>query len=281
MSAARLPLYPSTDASEVVVTTMLLLVAAGVTSTELRRCHGHGGYGPAATGSTPGVSELEREVFGIHVVDEVAELLDHLLRLFLVGLLDTPGLLQHLFLGIDRRADADRQGDRVRGPARHRAHLTLAAEDDLGEERALAELGDGDAFDLGPDLVEQVLHEVVRHRAGGLDVLHGQGDRLRLGHPDEDRQDPTLPRHLAQDDDRRTRWTLRRLDADEFHLDGHRSPPYSSAGGIRRPSGGSLRWVRIRPEAPARAVHRASAGRGAPARRSSPGPSGGPRGSAA
>src|SRR4029453_4010158 len=193
MSAAPLPLYPPTDAFEVVVTTMLLPVAAGVTSAELRRCHGHGGYGPGAVGSTAVACGLQSEVFGIHVVDEIAELLDDLLRLLLGGLLARAALLGAVVLGKDRGADAYGQGDGVGGPARHGTHLALGADDDLGEERALAQLGDRDAPDVGADLFEQVLDEVVRHRPGRFDVLHGEGDRLCLGHPDEDRQGAEPP----------------------------------------------------------------------------------------
>src|SRR5690606_11679687 len=75
-----------------------------------------------------GVNASGREVLGVHVVDELAELLDHLLGLLLVGLLDAPGLVEDLLLGVDRRPDADGQGDGVGRAAGHRAHLALCGE---------------------------------------------------------------------------------------------------------------------------------------------------------
>src|ERR687894_1716995 len=114
-----------------------------VTPAELRRCHEPGGYDAEGHRSTahlvaaPGRRRSGGEVLGIHVVDELAELLDHLLRLLLVGLFDPAGLVEHVLLREDRRADADGERDGVGRAARHRAHLALGRQHDLREEGAV------------------------------------------------------------------------------------------------------------------------------------------------
>ena len=52
------------------------------------------------------------------MVDELPELLDHLLGLLLVGLLDPAGLVEDVLLGEDRRPDPDGEGDGVGRAAR-------------------------------------------------------------------------------------------------------------------------------------------------------------------
>src|SRR5690606_6312878 len=245
----------------------------------------------------PGVNARPRprwsggEVLGVDVVDELPELLDHLLGLLLVGLLDPAGLVEDLLLGVDRRADADGQRDGIRRPARHRPDLAVGRERDLRVEGAVPQRGDRDALDPGADLLEQVLHEVVGHGARRLDLLQRQRDRLRLGRADEDREDAPLTRGLAQDDDRGARGALWRLDAHEFHLDGHRRQPYSHSADFS--SGPQPFFGRNRP--PVTRTTRGAAGRAgcaaaartasgrpaAPARRPSRPPAGGPPGSAA
>ena len=104
MSAAFLPLNDSTGEFEISLTGVSWLRW----STELRRCHERAGYVAAAVGQRrrtrrPQVSEAgnasgrlrSAKFLGIDVVDEVAELLDHLLGLLLVGLLDPSLLVEH------------------------------------------------------------------------------------------------------------------------------------------------------------------------------------------
>src|SRR5512138_3781149 len=289
MSAAFLPLNDSTGLEGSLTGTLLdRRDTGGITSVSRT-----GRLRPRA----PRVNARSRatwsggEVLGVHVVDELPELLDHLLGLLLVGLLDPAGLIEDLLLGVDRRPDADGQRDGVRRPAGHRPDLAVCRERDLRVERAVPQRGDRDALDPGADLLEQVLHEVVGHRARGLDLLQGQRDRLRFGGADEDREDAPLTRGLAQDDDRGARGTLWRLDAHEFHLDGHRRQPYSHSADF---SCAPRRFVVPTPRRVTPAV-RGAAGRAgcaaaappasgrpaAPARRPSRPPAGGPPGSAA
>src|SRR5215207_6919398 len=127
MSAARLPLNSSTGALELVDTRVSCLAAGGdidgITPMSRKptvRPNGDRVNGPwrAALRVSPRTeSGSEREVLGVHVIDERPELLDHLLGLFLVGLLDPSRLLEHVFLGEDRRPDADGERDGVGRPA--------------------------------------------------------------------------------------------------------------------------------------------------------------------
>ena len=73
---------------------------------------------------------------------------------------------------------------------------------DLGEERPVPQLGDDDALDRGPELVEQVAHQVVGHRSRGDHALQGVGDGRCLGGPDVDRQRPVGAGGLLQQQDR-------------------------------------------------------------------------------
>src|SRR5262249_45675097 len=55
-------------------------------------------------------------------------------------------------------------------------------------ERPVPELADGDLREVGAGRIEDVLDEVVRGGAGGLDALHFEGDRLRFESADNDRE---------------------------------------------------------------------------------------------
>src|SRR5262245_63772411 len=72
-----------------------------------------GGFGPTRRERATRASA--REVFGTNLLEELAELLD--LVLLLVRNHD-PGLGEHLVGTPDRRADPQREGDRVAGPGR-------------------------------------------------------------------------------------------------------------------------------------------------------------------
>ena len=98
------------------------------------------------------------------------------------------------------------------------------AQVELGVERAVAQLGDDDPIEADAEAVEHVLHEVVRHRSGRLDLLEREGDRGGLGTADEDRQRAMLTFGLAQQDDRSVGGQLD-PDADQLHLDHHWAHP--------------------------------------------------------
>ena len=95
--------------------------------------------------------------------------------------------------------------------------LAVAGQVELGEERAVAQLGDDDPFDGHAELVEDVLEEVVGHRPRGLDPLQGKGDRRRLGGADEDREHPSIALGFPQQHDRDIGGQLD-SHADQLHL---------------------------------------------------------------
>ena len=78
---------------------------------------------------------------------------------------------------------------------------------DLGVEGALVELGDDDLDELGPEVVEDGLEEVVGHGPGGFHALERVDDRGRFGRADVDRQVP-LTFVLAEQHDRLVRGNL-------------------------------------------------------------------------
>jgi hypothetical protein len=129
------------------------------------------------------------EVLPRDLVEELLELLDHV-----VGVLDLVleldrRLGDHLVGGEDRRAGADRQGDRV---ARARVDLELTAagdERDRGEERVLAQLSNGDLRAAHLELAEHVAEQIVGHRPRRLRPLQLHQDRGRLRVADPDRQE--------------------------------------------------------------------------------------------
>ena len=86
-----------------------------------------------------------REVLGRDVVEEVLELLDDLLRVLHLVLELDGGLGDHVLGGEDRRAGADREGERVGGARVDRDLAAVQLERDLGVEGVVAQLGDGDA----------------------------------------------------------------------------------------------------------------------------------------
>ena len=78
---------------------------------------------------------------------------------------------------------------------------------DLGVEGAVVELGDDDLDQLGPEVVEDGLEEVVGHGPRGLHALERVHDGGGFGRADVDRQVP-LALVLAQQHDRLVRGDL-------------------------------------------------------------------------
>src|SRR5215207_4475498 len=93
------------------------------------------------------------EVVGVDVLDEVPELLQDLVFALVVargGHL--AGLVEHLLGGEDRRAGAHREGDGVGLKRRHDVVAISDLEVELGVERVLDELGDGDTHERRAEL---------------------------------------------------------------------------------------------------------------------------------
>src|SRR3954471_541106 len=87
------------------------------------------------------------EVFGVHVLEELAELLDLLFLLPFIGDEDA-GFGDDVFVREDPATEPHGERDRV---ARARGHLVrapVALHVDRRVERSLAQLGDRDALDL-------------------------------------------------------------------------------------------------------------------------------------
>ncbi len=159
---------------------------------------------------------------GRDLVEELLELLDHVLGLLDVVLELDRRLGDDLLGGEDRGAGADGERDRV---ARARVDLQLAAADverDRGEERVLAQLGDRHlrAFDV--ELSEDVAQQVVRHRPRRASPLQLHEDRRGLGMPDPDRQELVAIDGLQEHD----RLLANHVEADavNHHLL-HKGPP--------------------------------------------------------
>src|SRR5258705_781154 len=129
------------------------------------------------------------EVVGRHAVEEFLELLDLVLtdraRRFLVVLVGNQqaSLGEHRFLDINRHADAQRDGHRVRRPRRH---LDVAVEDQIRVEGALLEVDDAYLLERMTKCGNEISDQVVRQWPRGLVALlfERDGRGLRLADPD-------------------------------------------------------------------------------------------------
>ena len=72
----------------------------------------------------------------------------------------------------------------------------------LGKESPVTQLGHEHPHDLGAKGLDELPHEIVAHRTGGLDTLECKGDRGRLGPAYEDRQRTTGAFCLFEQNDR-------------------------------------------------------------------------------
>jgi len=77
---------------------------------------------------------------------------------------------------------------------------------EFGEERLVSQIGDDNPFELHAERSQDLLHEIVGHRAGRLDLFERQRNRLRLRTTDEDRQEPLGATLLFQKHDWRVAW---------------------------------------------------------------------------
>jgi hypothetical protein len=73
---------------------------------------------------------------------------------------------------------------------------------ELGVVRVVAHVRDEDAHEVDAQVVEHVLHEVMRERARALHTLEGIGDGGRFGPADVDGEHPAAALLLAQEHDR-------------------------------------------------------------------------------
>jgi hypothetical protein len=134
------------------------------------------------------------------VVEEVLELLDDLFGVLDLVLELDRRLGDDLVGGVDRRAGADRQRERVTGA---RIDLELAAvhaEADRGIEGVLAQLGHRDAGALDVELAQDVREQIVGHRTGRGRTLELHQNRRCLRMPDPDRQELVVLDGLQQND---------------------------------------------------------------------------------
>ena len=95
------------------------------------------------------------------------------------------GLGQHRLLDVDRHADPQRDGHRVR---RARRHLDVAVEDQVGVEGALLQVDDPHLLERMPKRGNEIPDQIVGQRPGRLDALLLQRDGRGLGLADPDRQ---------------------------------------------------------------------------------------------
>src|ERR671915_1384489 len=161
------------------------------------------------------------EVLGPYVLQKLPELLD-LLLLLLVLTDDDAGLAEHLLVGEDRHPQSHGQSDGVGRAGRDLERRPVLAHLDDRVEGPVPELGDQDPIHPDAELLEHVLHQVVRHRPGRFHPLEGEGDRRGLRGTDPDRQVP-LPLALLEENDGLVPGQLD-PDADQVHLD-HRPEP--------------------------------------------------------
>src|SRR4051794_28384290 len=145
--------------------------------------------------SPAGDGHSAREVLRTDLVEELAELL-HLV-LLLVGDDDTR-LGEHLLGTPDRRADAQGQGDRVTRPRRH---PDVVADEQVGVEDVLLQLGDLHGLQGLLKRRQDVPQQIVGERPGRLDALLLVRDRGGLDRPDPDGQ-ITIALDLPEQDDR-------------------------------------------------------------------------------
>src|SRR5438105_1798083 len=128
---------------------MVELLTAWTTRVKLRECDSTPADPAWSTGPWRARTELvSAEVLGVHLVDELPELVHDLLLLLLLDLgLDLPGggLVEHRLGGVDRGIDADRERDGVGWAARHPHGAVALAELELGVEGAITQLGHPDA----------------------------------------------------------------------------------------------------------------------------------------
>jgi len=125
-----------------------------------------------------------------------------------------------------------REGYRVGRAARHRERLAVAADGQLGEERALPQLGDRHPVEREAELGEEVPHEVVGHWPRRHDALERERDRGGFDGSDEDREHAVLALGLAEQHDR---VVGRKFDPhpDEMHLDHGSTLPASGCSRCR------------------------------------------------
>src|SRR5260370_13939790 len=115
---------------------------------------------------------LALEVLGCHLIEEFTELL-YFRLLGLVFPHADARLLENLLGGEDRSSRAHREGDGIGRPAGHLVGLAVCPHADDCVEGALPQLCDVDALDGHPELLHDVLEEVVGYRPLRDDALGG------------------------------------------------------------------------------------------------------------
>src|SRR5438105_2578823 len=142
---------------------------------------------------------LALEVLGRHLIEEFTEFL----YLRLLGLIFPHAdarFLEDLLGGEDRGPRAHCEGDGIGRPAGHLVGLAVCPHADHCVEGALPQLRDVDALDGHPELLHDVLEELVGHRPLGDDALESEGDGGGLDGADPDREEAAPIALLQQHD---------------------------------------------------------------------------------
>ena len=101
---------------------------------------------PTPDSTIDGRRTSDAEVFGADVLDEVLELVDDLVGVLLgLGRGFLADGVDEFVARVDRRFTAHRQRDRIGRPSRDHRARRRGLQVDLGEVRAVADLGDDDA----------------------------------------------------------------------------------------------------------------------------------------
>src|SRR5512144_2424902 len=111
------------------------------------------------------------------------------------------GVLEQVLAREDRRLEAQRHRDRVRGTRIDIDDRVAAVDVQLGVVGVVLHPGDDHLAQVGAQTDDHLLEQVVGERPGELHPRQLHRDRARLGRPDPDRQHP-LAVLLLQNDDR-------------------------------------------------------------------------------
>ena len=118
----------------------------------------------------------------------------------------------------DVGTSADSDCECIRRSTRHNFGLIASNEVQLGIERLVSKVGDHHLVQGGTQHNKQVSHEVMGHRARGIDVFESERNCGRFGLTDEYRQHPSVVAGFLQQHNRRITGHLD-SNTDQFHCD--------------------------------------------------------------
>ena len=120
-------------------------------------------------------------------------------ELFSEAMLDSFRGLQHFVLDENGAIEAQSQGERIAGARIERHHFAVALHPDQRVKRIVFQFGDHDFLHVDVEADQDILQQVVRHRAGGLDFFNFQRDGVGFVDADPDRQHAGALRFLQDD----------------------------------------------------------------------------------